>query len=384
MKYLFLIDGAAGDAKKAIIQTVNNSTLPLLSQSELIYKESTRDRRGQFDDIKSQKAEDGQCNYTPSEICERYNAFKRGQRDIIDQYYCYQYPVELDIETTYGQEYYSIKKTEIDELFARDDIQYGFLIVRNQDIIQSIVNDYRDKLIVVPIYVHTDLAYIEQKSYKTQEEKDIAMSKARKVFSDYLDAKVLSDGHYEEVLLFSANHKTDKDSISTTMYEFAKKSMKDQIVKMLKERESISTDNGFIIMPFDDTRTYKDIRAAICDLAEEVVAPFGKQIDIDRADGKLYNRNSAIIQNIYDGISQASIVIVDLSNNKPNCYYELGYARALHKHVILISNKGTKLEFDEIGNNCYFYDIEDKNYDIKLQKHILEQMCSKGFFNKKR
>ena len=92
----------------------------------------------------------------------------------------------------------------------------------------------------------------------------------------------------------------------------------------------------------------------------------------------------AIIQNIYDGISQASIVIVDLSNNKPNCYYELGYARALHKHVILISNKGTKLEFDEIGNNCYFYDIEDKNYDIKLQKHILEQMCSKGFFNKKR
>ena len=45
-------------------------------------------------------------------------------------------------------------------------------------------------------------------------------------------------------------------------------------------------------------------------------------------------------------IKLAEFIIADLTFERPNCYYEIGYAHALNKKVILTAKEGTKVHFD--------------------------------------
>ncbi len=54
----------------------------------------------------------------------------------------------------------------------------------------------------------------------------------------------------------------------------------------------------------------------------------------------------ARIKKIFERIKKAAFVIVDLTEAKPNVYYELGIAQGLGKPVIITVKKGTTLPFD--------------------------------------
>ena len=56
--------------------------------------------------------------------------------------------------------------------------------------------------------------------------------------------------------------------------------------------------------------------------------------------------NERITDRILESIRRAEFVIADLTNSKPNVYYEAGYAHALAKTPVYIAREGTKLEFD--------------------------------------
>jgi len=45
-------------------------------------------------------------------------------------------------------------------------------------------------------------------------------------------------------------------------------------------------------------------------------------------------------------LSQCAFCIVDLTEEKANVYYELGYAEAAKRPVIVTAKKGTSLPFD--------------------------------------
>ena len=62
-----------------------------------------------------------------------------------------------------------------------------------------------------------------------------------------------------------------------------------------------------------------------------------------------------ITDKIMECIRNAQIVIADLTYEKPNVYYELGYAHGIEKKVILTAKKGTKLHFDIKDFNVIFY-----------------------------
>lgn len=53
-----------------------------------------------------------------------------------------------------------------------------------------------------------------------------------------------------------------------------------------------------------------------------------------------------IVPEIVDSIEQSAFVIADVSEPKPNVYYELGWAQALGKPVIVTAKEGTALPFD--------------------------------------
>jgi len=56
--------------------------------------------------------------------------------------------------------------------------------------------------------------------------------------------------------------------------------------------------------------------------------------------------NERITDRILESIRKAEFVIADLTESRPNVFYEAGYAQGLKKTPIYIARDGTKLEFD--------------------------------------
>jgi nucleoside 2-deoxyribosyltransferase len=53
-----------------------------------------------------------------------------------------------------------------------------------------------------------------------------------------------------------------------------------------------------------------------------------------------------ILPDILEGIRRAAFTVVDLTDLRPNVFYELGYADGLGKRVIVTAKQGTELPFD--------------------------------------
>ena len=66
--------------------------------------------------------------------------------------------------------------------------------------------------------------------------------------------------------------------------------------------------------------------------------------------------SKSILSQIYNGIKKADFIIADMTDNNPNVYYEIGYAHALGKEVILISQKNENIPFDFSDMNRIEYD----------------------------
>lgn len=110
--------------------------------------------------------------------------------------------------------------------------------------------------------------------------------------------------------------------------------------------------HAFVIMPFERTpsleRAYQGgIRKAIDALGLACV-----RADKVRHTSRISERIERLIRGAY-------FVIADMSRERPNCYYELGFAQALHKPAILTAREGTQLHFDVRDYPCIFYDSEE-------------------------
>lgn len=107
-------------------------------------------------------------------------------------------------------------------------------------------------------------------------------------------------------------------------------------------------DTAFVIMPIDPSKPeLEDVLGAI----KEVCQSFG--IKAFRADE--IEHQDRITNVILNEIGSCDILIADLSNERPNVYYEVGYAHALNKKPILYRRQGTQLHFDLSVHNVPEY-----------------------------
>jgi hypothetical protein len=121
----------------------------------------------------------------------------------------------------------------------------------------------------------------------------------------------------------------------------------------------------FTIMSFK--REFRDV----FDSYEQVCRNFG--FKAERTDESASRER--IIPRIEAGIRHSAFVIADVSDLSPNVFYEVGFARALGKDVILTARKGTVLPFDIGDIPTIFWEIQS---DVKdgLQK-CLERLRSR-------
>jgi len=107
--------------------------------------------------------------------------------------------------------------------------------------------------------------------------------------------------------------------------------------------------NAFIVMSFQ--REYRDVFAS----CSEVCREFKFQAEKTDESASL----ERIVPRIEAGIRNSAFVIADVSEPAPNIFYELGYARALGKQVIVTARKGTQLPFDIGDLPTIFWEIQE-------------------------
>ena len=107
---------------------------------------------------------------------------------------------------------------------------------------------------------------------------------------------------------------------------------------MSKELEIISPKPFiFVLMPFDAqfNDTYKfGIKGA----AEDVGAY------AERIDEQIFTEG--ILERIFNQISKADVIVADMTGRNPNVFYEVGYAHALGKVVLLLTQNVDDIPFD--------------------------------------
>lgn len=122
---------------------------------------------------------------------------------------------------------------------------------------------------------------------------------------------------------------------------------------------------AFIVMQFS-----KEFNELYTNVIESVCNEF--DIKAVRADD-IYN-NGMVIQDIIREISESQLVIADITPNNPNVYYEVGFAHAKQKQVILLCDRSrSELPFDLSSFRTIFYEnsISGKvDIEKKLRKHL--------------
>jgi hypothetical protein len=105
----------------------------------------------------------------------------------------------------------------------------------------------------------------------------------------------------------------------------------------------------FVLMPFRPqfASAYESIRRAV-----ESAGFLARRAD------EIFETRS-IVQLIYEQLGRAELIVADLTERNPNVFYELGYAHALGKSTILVTQDAGDVPFDLRHRQHVLYDPND-------------------------
>lgn len=93
----------------------------------------------------------------------------------------------------------------------------------------------------------------------------------------------------------------------------------------------------FVLMPF--AKAFTDVYQLGIKAACETAGAYA-----ERLDEQIFTES--MLQRIYNQIAKADVVVADMTGRNPNVFYEVGYAHALGKVVILLTQKDEDIPFD--------------------------------------
>ncbi len=118
---------------------------------------------------------------------------------------------------------------------------------------------------------------------------------------------------------------------------------------------------AFVLMPFD--KSFNDVyRLGIQEAAKEV------GVKAERLDDQIFDSN--MLDKIYKEIEKADLIIADMTERNPNVFYEVGYADARKKLVLLLTNDAKDIPFDFLHRPHIIYNKSILN----LKKELVERL----------
>lgn len=120
----------------------------------------------------------------------------------------------------------------------------------------------------------------------------------------------------------------------------------------------------FVLMPFSND--FRDVYFGIKSACNSVDAA------CERVDEQVVD--DSIIEQVYKEIKRADIIISDMTGKNANVFYETGYAKALGKKIIFITQKAEDIVFDVLHYQHIIYkgsvwDLHDALVD-RLTKEL--------------
>ena len=109
---------------------------------------------------------------------------------------------------------------------------------------------------------------------------------------------------------------------------------------------------------------------------EGVIKPIGEQFGFNVLRVDEIKDSGNISQQILENIACSEIVLAELSGERPNCYYEAGFAHALGKEIIFSIKKGDDIHFDLAGYRFITWKTEAefrRNLTTRLESYISKE-----------
>ncbi|MBR3681060.1 MAG: hypothetical protein IKL79_03535 [Clostridia bacterium] len=280
MGRLFIVAGAAGQGKKFFFDKFNH-----LIGVELIKKLTTR-KNGTNDDLipgQSESDIDRKCQYK------------------------YRYGDDND--------YYGIEKIDIDNKLAEN--KNPLVIVRKGEVIRKMKADYPDAICInVQSCLGAD-EYLAKMAEKNWTDIDIH-ARMRRAEADFEEYRKCID-----VFDFNILNRFD-DTINT------------QIQHVVSQIKPINRNNIFVVMPFAEK--YNGVYTAMTNANGVIKNNSNPNIRIYRMSSEYGSYR--ITERIYQAIDEAAIIICEATEaDKPNVYYEFGYAKAKNKEIFVLVRK---------------------------------------------
>ena len=136
-------------------------------------------------------------------------------------------------------------------------------------------------------------------------------------------------------------------------------------------RREEEEDYVFVLMSFEKDPRLDDAYDAIV----RGVTRWNPNATVERVDQ--IEEDFKITDKVLECIDKATLIIADLTGERPNVYYEVGYARAKKKLLIHTAINGTKLHFDVKDYNTIFWD-SGRTLEMDLAKRLRSMLRNRS------
>lgn len=179
----------------------------------------------------------------------------------------------------------------------------------------------------------------------------------KQIFLESLETAQLIERHGEKIRLLDVSAGVDMQSSNS-----------DRIRKLGRAANVSATDTCFVMQPF---------APPLGDYYEKVYKTAIEKAGLKaiRADADIFGTGK-IMDQVWDGIVSAKVLVAELTTRNPNVFYELGLAHALEKPVVLVSSREEDVPFDLQHIRVIYYDVSDPFWGAKLIDKVAENILS--------
>lgn len=289
------------------------------------------------------------------------------------------------IYESYGYRY-GIQRVQIDAAIAAG--KHHFIICNDIAVIRRVRYDYGTcvRVIFHDFDAPRDALHrIQQARNISDDEIELRLAKTEVLYRAFVEEQTLFDGvlhnHYGanpeamvkeiERLLFDTSNSQHLDKLTFELVDHVGKIAAQLEREQTRTQKEISAphDPGyvFIIMPMSPESPSLPDTLATIKRACRAVHMRGSRID-DKAN------TGQITENIHNNIRLAEYIVADLTDERPNVYYEVGYAHALGKPILLVARAETNIHFDLQGCRTHrYHNYDDLERELKKWLRALKK-----------